>query len=199
MSDSYVFNRRDFLRLVGIGVAGTAMGCGTKPADRLIPYLVAPQDILPGVPYWYASTCRECPAGCGILVKTREGRTVKIEGNPDHPIGRGGLCARGHAALQGLYDPDRIAGPMVKDGGTWKRITWEQGLQLAGERLRKAKADQTLFSDEDLLLRISLNMHRCLNDHEIFLRMLFKLLDGDSCLIGNLLVRLMNYFLSNDF
>ena len=142
MSDSYVFNRRDFLRLVGIGVAGTAMGCGTKPADRLIPYLVAPQDILPGVPYWYASTCRECPAGCGILVKTREGRTVKIEGNPDHPIGRGGLCARGHAALQGLYDPDRIAGPMVKDGGTWKRITWEQGLQLAGERLRKAKADQ---------------------------------------------------------
>jgi molybdopterin-containing oxidoreductase family iron-sulfur binding subunit len=142
MSDSYVFNRRDFLRLVGIGVAGTAAGCGTKPADRLIPYLVAPQDILPGVPYWYASTCRECPAGCGTLVKTREGRAIKIEGNPDHPVGRGGLCARGHSALQGLYDPDRLAGPMVKDGGKWKPITWEQGLQLAGERLRKAKADQ---------------------------------------------------------
>src|SRR4029453_2737688 len=100
-------------------------------------------DVLPGVPVWYASTCRECSAGCGILVKQREGRAIKIEGNPAHPLSRGGLCARGHAALQGLYDADRVRTPMRKDGGAWKAITWEEGLALvyepfAYESLREA-------------------------------------------------------------
>ena len=55
MSDSVVFTRRDFLRLAGIGAAATATGCA-KPTERLIPYLVPPDDQLPGVAYWYAST-----------------------------------------------------------------------------------------------------------------------------------------------
>ena len=63
MSEKIVFDRRDFLKLVGIGVAGATSGCAGPPAEKLIPYLVAPTDILPGVAYWYASTCRECPAG----------------------------------------------------------------------------------------------------------------------------------------
>ncbi len=140
MSDAFVFSRRDFLKLVGIGVAGTATGCGQPPAERLIPYLVAPEDILPGVPYWYASTCRECPAGCGTLVKAREGRAIKVEGNPDHPVNRGGLCARGQAALQGLYDPDRVRSPMVRENGAWKAIGWGEALKLAGERLAEARS-----------------------------------------------------------
>ncbi len=139
MSDPVVFNRRDFLRLVGIGVAGTAAGCATPQADRLIPYLVAPNDIMPGVAYWYASTCRECPAGCGTLVKAREGRAIKIEGNPEHPVNQGGLCARGQAGLQGLYDPDRLRTPMVKDGGAWKAISWDEGLALAAGKLGEAQ------------------------------------------------------------
>src|SRR5258706_10822512 len=98
MSDSIVFNRRDFLRLAGIGAAFTASGC-SRPAERIIPYLVPPEDILVGVPYWYASTCRECSEGCGVLVKTREGRAIKVEGNPDHPLSQGALCARGQASL----------------------------------------------------------------------------------------------------
>ena len=134
----FVFNRRDFLKLVGIGAAGAVAGCAKPPADRLIPYLVPPEDILPGVPYWYASTCRECPAGCGTLVKAREGRAIKIEGNPDHPLSRGGLCARGQAALQGLYDPDRVRGPMVKQGGAWKKLGWDEALKLAGDKLAAA-------------------------------------------------------------
>jgi anaerobic selenocysteine-containing dehydrogenase/Fe-S-cluster-containing dehydrogenase component len=138
VSDSVVFNRRDFLRLVGIGVAGAATGCSGPKADHLIPYLVAPQDVMPGVATWYASTCRECPAGCGVLVKAREGRAIKVEGNPGHPVNQGGLCARGQAGLQGLYDPDRVRTPMVKEGGAWKAITWEAGLQLAATKLGEA-------------------------------------------------------------
>jgi molybdopterin-containing oxidoreductase family iron-sulfur binding subunit len=138
MSESIIFDRRDFLKLVGIGVAGAASGCASPPAEKLIPYLVAPTDILPGVAYWYASTCRECPAGCGVRVKAREGRAIKIEGNPDHPVNAGGLCARGQAALQGLYDPDRVKAPQVRENGAWKTVSWDDALKLAGEKIAAA-------------------------------------------------------------
>ncbi len=138
MSESFVFNRRDFLKLVGIGAAGAAAGCAKPPAEKLIPYLVGPNDTLPGIPYWYASTCRECPAGCGVSVKTREGRAIKVEGLGDHPVNRGGLCARGQAGVQSLYDPDRLKSPMVKDGSGWKPVSWDDALKLAGTRLGDA-------------------------------------------------------------
>jgi len=135
MSDLSLFQRRDFLKLVGLGVAGAATSCSGPPADKLIPYLVQPNDVLPGVPYWFASTCGECPAGCGIRIKQREGRAIKIEGNPLHPVNRGALCARGQASLQGLYDPDRVAKPRVRQGGAWKDISWDDAIKLAGEKL----------------------------------------------------------------
>jgi molybdopterin-containing oxidoreductase family iron-sulfur binding subunit len=147
MSDSTVFNRRDFLKLVGIGVAGAAGGCAQPPADRLIPYLVGPNDTLPGLAYRYASTCRECPAGCGIEVKTREGRAIKIEGLAAHPLNRGGLCGRGQAGLQSLYDPDRVKSPMVREGSGWKPVSWDEALQLAGTRLAAAAGKVALFTD----------------------------------------------------
>src|SRR4029078_13490237 len=138
--ETTTFQRRDFLKLVGIGVAGaTASSCMPSPPEKLLPYLNAPNDVLLGVPNWYASTCRECSNGCGILVKAREGRAVKIEGNPAHPINQGGLCARGHAALQGLYDPDRLKSPMVKEGGAWKVMGWDEAIALAGQKLGAAK------------------------------------------------------------
>ena len=64
--------------------------------------------IIPGVSAWFATVCRECPAGCGIIAKNRESRLIKLEGNPLHPINRGRLCMRGQAALQSLYHPDRL-------------------------------------------------------------------------------------------
>jgi molybdopterin-containing oxidoreductase family iron-sulfur binding subunit len=134
-----VFNRRDFLKLLGIGVAGAAGGC-SQPSEKLIPYLVAPQDILPGVAYWYASTCNECSSGCGILVKAREGRAIKIEGNPAHPVNAGGLCARGHAALQGLYDPDRLKTPMMREGETWKPASWDEALARVASEMARSRS-----------------------------------------------------------
>jgi len=138
MSDTALFQRRDFLKLVGLGVAGAAASCA-PPADKLMPFLVQPNDVLPGVPYWFASTCNECPAGCGVRIKQREGRAIKVEGNPLHPVNRGALCARGQAALQGLYDPDRLAKPRVREGGSWKDITWDDAFKLAGEKFAAAR------------------------------------------------------------
>ena len=89
--------RRRFLQVAGAAGAGLAAGCSSGSSDRLLPYVVPPDEIIPGIPTFYASTCRECPAGCGINVKTREGRAIKVEGNPAHPVSRGKLCARGQA------------------------------------------------------------------------------------------------------
>ena len=139
MSDSVVFNRRDFLKLVGVGVAGAAAGCAQRPAEQLVPYLVAPEDILPGVPYFYATTCRECPVGCGMVAKAREGRAIKLEGNASHPVGQGGLCARGQAGLQGLYDPDRTREPMLKNGTAFKNVSWDDATAAVGAKLAAAK------------------------------------------------------------
>lgn len=120
--------RRDFLKVVGAGSAGAAVaGCGTDRVERLIPYVTPPEEITPGVATWYASTCGECAGGCGIRVRTREGRAVMIEGNPDHPVSRGGVCSRGVSALQALYNPDRVAAPLRAGPGGFEEITWLRG------------------------------------------------------------------------
>ena len=129
--------RRDFLKVVGVSGAGaTVAGCSTGEVERLIPYVVPPEEITPGVATWYASTCGECASGCGIRVRTREGRAVMIEGNPDHPTSQGGLCSRGVSALQGLYNPDRIAAPMRAVDGGFEEISWDDAVALLTDRLR---------------------------------------------------------------
>ena len=134
-------NRRDFFKIVGIGGATAAMvGCSAQPPETLIPYVVPPEEIIPGQATWYATVCRECPAGCGMLVKTMDGRAIKVEGNPDHPVNQGRLCARGQASLQGLYNPDRIRQPLRKGrDGTWRPISWEEGEGLLASRLAELK------------------------------------------------------------
>ena len=134
MSDG--LKRRDFLKVVGAGSAGaTVAGCSTGEVERLIPYVVPPEEITPGVATWYASTCGECSSGCGIRVRTREGRAVMIEGNPDHPVSGGGLCSRGVSALQGLYNPDRVATPMRAGANGFEAIGWDEAMELLAERL----------------------------------------------------------------
>ena len=131
--------RREFLRLIGITGAGAVTACDEKIGPQaLIPYLVPPETITPGVPTWYASTCRECPAGCGVHVKTREGRVIKLEGNPDSPVNRGKLCARGQAAHQHLYDPDRLTGPRRLADGNYVDAAWDDAVAAVAQGLGRA-------------------------------------------------------------
>jgi len=114
--------------------------------EKLIPYLVPPEKFVPGVANYYASTCRECSAGCGLHVRVREGRAVKVEGNPDNPINRGRLCARGQASLQGLYNPDRVRGPLARtEAGTFEPVSWDDALARVVEHLVDVPGDRVWF------------------------------------------------------
>ncbi|HSM03804.1 MAG TPA: molybdopterin-dependent oxidoreductase [Longimicrobiales bacterium] len=137
--------RRDFLKVLGVGGAGVGMaGCSTGEVEKLLPYVIPPEDITPGVSTWYTTVCQECAAQCGMWVRTREGRAVKVEGNPNHAVSGGALCARGHSSIQGLYNPDRIAAPLVREGEDYRQISWEEAETLLAQRLQGA-AGNVLF------------------------------------------------------
>src|SRR5271167_3703459 len=141
--------RRSFLKLAAAtGAAAALPGC--KPAARhLIPYVIPDENVIPGVPTFYATSCNECPAGCGVIARVREGRVIKLEGNPADPIGAGALCARGQAALQGLYNPDRLAHPQLRGSdGALRTVSWDEAGKMLGDRLTaasKAGKDRVAF------------------------------------------------------
>jgi molybdopterin-containing oxidoreductase family iron-sulfur binding subunit len=131
-------NRRGFLGAVGFSFAAAALtGCTRAPVENAIPLLAQPPESVPGVPQYYASTCNGCAANCGVLVKVRDGRPIKLEGNPQHARSRGGLCAVGQASILGLYDKQRFRAP--ERGGvptTWDVLDAEVSAQLAHIRER---------------------------------------------------------------
>jgi MoCo/4Fe-4S cofactor protein with predicted Tat translocation signal len=106
------FARRDFLKVMGASFALATAGCIRRPQEHIIPYAKAPKEITPGEPNFYTSTWFDGYEGAGLLVKTMEGRPIKVEGNPLHPMTRGGLSAKAHAEILALYDPDRLRGPV---------------------------------------------------------------------------------------
>ena len=143
-------DRRRFLTVLGAtsGGAAAASGCGIgpEPTEHLTPYLVSPENQVAGIATYYATTCRECAAGCGLHAKVREGRVIKLEGNPESPINEGRLCSRGQAGLQGLYNPDRIAGPMARTpGGQWESITWDDAMKRLAAAVARARGKGVVF------------------------------------------------------
>ncbi|OLB05258.1 MAG: hypothetical protein AUH14_09075 [Candidatus Rokubacteria bacterium 13_2_20CM_69_15_1] len=130
-----MMNRRDFFRVVAAsGATAAVTGC-QRTAENILPLVVPNEHIVPGVAAWFATVCRECPAGCGVIARNREGRVVKLEGNPDHPVNQGALCARGQAALQGLYHPDRFAGPRLRDGAALKPVNWDAAQKVVADKI----------------------------------------------------------------
>lgn len=116
-------DRRDFLKLTGFSLGGVLLaGCQQAKMEKAIPFLVKPEEVTPGLSTWYATMCGGCSAGCGVMGKTRDGRPIKLEGMPDHPVSQGGLCAVGQAHLLGLYDSQRMLEPHVNG----RTSAWEE-------------------------------------------------------------------------
>ena len=110
-------NRRDFLKaLTAIsGAAVISSGCTPEPLDKLVSYAVPPENVIPGLANYYSTAIPNSPAGSSIVVKVREGRAIKVEGNSLDPISEGASSAEDQATLQTLYDPDRIKQPLSKN------------------------------------------------------------------------------------
>jgi anaerobic selenocysteine-containing dehydrogenase len=133
--------RRGFLKLAGASAAAAALHeLGLK--DDLFQVLVGNEHAPEATTqHWTPTVCRMCPAGCGILVRVVNGLAVKIEGNPRHPLSQGKVCPKAQAALQVLYDPDRLRGPKLRTGergeGKWQDISWEEAIAQVADRLKK--------------------------------------------------------------
>jgi len=133
MSD---MSRRTFLWITGGSSIALATDPPRKLVNKLIPKVIPPEDIPPGAWTLFATTCRECPAGCGMYLMHRDGRVTKAEGNPEHPVNLGGLCPRGQSSLQGLYDPDRIQHVLYRGKKEEpRRHSWEEALIAISARL----------------------------------------------------------------
>ena len=154
-------DRRNFFKLVGTASGGVMTGACGKQGEAIIPLLVPEQAIVPGAEEWHPSVCHECGAGCGTIVRVMgaerkievEGETVrqpiaaikKIEGNPLDPVSGGRLCARGQAAVQSLYHPDRLQGPRKRTAeqgsGKFEAASWDDALSAAKDLLENAIAN----------------------------------------------------------
>lgn len=145
-------SRRDFLKLATAGAATTAVLTGCGPTSRYVdrePYLKMPEYTYNGLSTYYATTCRECAAACGLVVRTMQGRAIKVEGNANNPVNLGKTCARGQATLQGLYNPDRVENPtnqgrvitaLAKD-----TMDWDAAIQIVSDALKNNDPSEIAF------------------------------------------------------
>ncbi|TKG91175.1 4Fe-4S dicluster domain-containing protein [Puteibacter caeruleilacunae] len=137
--ETFASTRRDFLKVFGFSVAGAAVVASCKkPVEKAIPYLVRPEEIIPGQCNYYASSYFEENEYCGVLVKVRDGRPIKIEGNEQSSLTKGGTSARVQASVMSLYDLARYKEPLA----TGEKITWEKVNNEIPQKLEEiAQAD----------------------------------------------------------
>lgn len=124
-------SRRDFLKLMGYSMGAVSLAACEAPVRKAIPYLNKPEDIDPGVPNYYASTYMQESEYCSIVVKTREGRPIKIAGNERSSVSGGGITARVEASVLSLYDKERHANPLYKQ----QPVSWEVVDKAVGDIL----------------------------------------------------------------
>lgn len=144
-------SRRDFLKLTAAGAATTAVLTGCGPTSRFVerePYQKMPEYTYNGLSAYYATTCRECSAACGLVVRTMQGRAIKVEGNVNNPVNLGKTCARGQAALQGLYNPDRVENPTKQNRSSnlsKEVLDWNAAIQVVSDALKNNNPSEIAF------------------------------------------------------
>ena len=125
-------SRRDFLKLMGFSVAAASLAACEAPIRKAIPYVNKPIDINPSIPNYYASTYSSGGDYASIVVKTREGRPIKIDGNELSPITKGKVNAIVEASVLSLYDKQRLAGPMLAGAASdWTKVDTHVKTKLA--------------------------------------------------------------------
>ncbi len=143
-------DRREFLRWMGVASGASVLaGCDlTRKSEKLIPYLVPPEDgVIPGDATYVATSCTECPVGCSVTARIRDDRPVKVDGTPGNPVNDGALCIRGQASLNRLYSVERIRQPLMQDGsGNLAPATWNQALAKVAQSLKSSTGENVFLS-----------------------------------------------------
>ena len=145
------FDRREFLKVLGWGGTTAALGgCGfTSMEDgkeTVVSYVEAKDYMIPSISVYFNSTCTQCDMGCSISGRVREGRVLKLEGNPESAINRGKLCGLGQAGVQHHYNPDRVREPLLRTGSkSGETITWEKAYGLIAEKLNGVSGEEIAF------------------------------------------------------
>ena len=158
--------RRNFLAWAGLGAVGAVAceGFGIRHGefDLQSPVLL-PEDLVKGNDNWYATLCRNCSSGEGIVVRVMEGRAKKVEGNPLYPINHGKHGPSCEAALQALYHPDRITGPLQRSGpresGQFAPLSWPDALDNLRQQL-VSRGNDSLLVTEPLRGHMSMLVNR---------------------------------------
>ena len=144
------FDRRDFLKVLGWGGAAAALsGCGNGSVEdgkeTVVSYVETNDYMIPSISVYFNSTCAQCDAGCNITGRIREGRVLKLEGNPDSAINRGKTCGLGQAGVQHHYNPDRVRAPLLRTGNSGEAITWEKAYALIAEKMNGVSGEEIAF------------------------------------------------------
>ena len=138
------FSRRKFLAVLAASTAYAATACTNyRDKGEIVPYVDRPEEILPGKPTYYASTFYDDGISYGVLIKTREGRPIKIEGNPDDEINRGKIPSKIHASILNLYDPERLKEPRIGN----RKVSWNN---INAEIIQKL--DSSLTEGKEIVL-----------------------------------------------
>ncbi|WP_162418414.1 TAT-variant-translocated molybdopterin oxidoreductase [Cyclobacterium roseum] len=147
-------SRRDFLKMMGFSVAAASLAACEAPVRKAIPYVNKPVDINPSVPNYYASTFASGGDYASIVVKTREGRPIKIDGNSLSPITQGGTNAIVEASVLSLYDKARLTGPQINgQPAEWPALDAELGSKLAAAGSIKIVSNTILSPSTDRAIR----------------------------------------------
>lgn len=128
-------DRRDLMRLFGAGAVLASAACVRRPVEHAVPYVTQPADAIVGIPTYFASTIDRV----GVVVKTREGRPVFIEGNPEHPLSQGSATIAGMSELQALYHPERKHSPQIRFGDRVLDASWDDVFTSLGDVLKDSK------------------------------------------------------------
>ena len=152
-------DRRNFFKILSTASTGVMTGACGRKVERYLPLLVPEQEMAPGEDSWHPGVCGECEAGCGIIARVMAGERVverngeqfrekiavvkKVEGNPLDTVSGGCLCARGQAAVQSLYHPDRLRGAMRREGprgeGGYVPSSWDQAIAATAQKLDQVR------------------------------------------------------------
>jgi molybdopterin-containing oxidoreductase family iron-sulfur binding subunit len=131
-------SRRSFLSLMGFSLGAASLGACRAPVQNALPLPIGSEGLVPGVANHYATTCGGCASSCSLVVKQRDGRPIKIEGNAESALFGGGACATGQATVLSLYDDERLRGPLLEGRPT----TWQAIDEKMRGRLHAARGDR---------------------------------------------------------